>query len=49
MIRLLEDDDLRVRIAATGAADVRRFTWEASGDAFVTATAAALSMPWAVS
>lgn len=45
VLRLLGDDELRVRLAGAGAAGVRQFTWQVSGDAFVAAAAAALAAP----
>lgn len=45
VLRLLDEDDTRLRIAQAGAEGVRRFTWAASGEAFVSAVVAALSMP----
>jgi glycosyltransferase involved in cell wall biosynthesis len=45
VLRLLDDDTERVRIASTGAESVRRFTWQSSGEAFVAAVAEALAAP----
>lgn len=42
VLRLLEDDETRVKIAMAGADGVRGYTWQASGDAFVVAVRAAL-------
>ncbi len=49
VLRLLADNETRERLARTGADNVRRFTWQASGDAFVAAVSAALGAPRVVS
>jgi glycosyltransferase involved in cell wall biosynthesis len=45
VVRLLDDDETRARIARAGAEGTRRFTWKASGDAFVAAVEAAMVAP----
>ena len=47
VVRILDDDAERVRLARAGAEKVRRLTWRASGEAFVAAVADALCTPGA--